>query len=33
MTEPKPTDDELKGTEQPFVQHLFELRDRLLKAI
>ena len=33
MTEPTSTDDELKGTEQPFVQHLFELRDRLLKAI
>jgi sec-independent protein translocase protein TatC len=26
-------DDELAGTEQPFVQHLFELRDRLLRAI
>jgi len=25
--------DELAGTEQPFVQHLVELRDRLLKAI
>lgn len=25
-----PTDDELAGTEQPFVQHLIELRDRLL---
>lgn len=25
--------DELAGTEQPFVQHLMELRDRLLKAI
>lgn len=34
MSEPqndKP--DELAGTEQPFVQHLMELRDRLLKAI
>ena len=27
------TDDELTGTEQPFVQHLIELRDRLVKAI
>lgn len=26
-------DDELAGSEQPFVQHLFELRDRLLHAI
>ena len=26
-------DDELAGSEQPFVQHLFELRDRLLRAI
>lgn len=25
--------DELAGSEQPFVQHLMELRDRLLKAI
>jgi len=25
--------DELAGTEQPFVQHLVELRDRLLKAL
>ena len=25
--------DELAGTEQPFVQHLMELRDRLLKSI
>ncbi len=25
--------DELAGTEQPFVQHLMELRDRLIKAI
>ena len=24
--------DELAGTEQPFVQHLMELRDRLVKA-
>ena len=37
MTDPSnPKDskeDELAGTEQPFVQHLFELRDRLLKAL
>ena len=25
--------DELAGTEQPFVQHLVELRDRLVKAV
>ena len=25
-------EDELAGTEQPFVQHLVELRDRLIKA-
>ena len=29
-TEPE---DELAGTEQPFVAHLVELRDRLIKAI
>ena len=28
-----PPDDELAGTEQPFVQHLVELRDRLLYSI
>ena len=34
MPDSKPTpDDELAGTEQPFVQHLIELRDRLVKAI
>lgn len=27
-----PPDDELAGTEQPFVQHLVELRDRLMKS-
>ena len=27
-----PSQDELAGTEQPFVQHLIELRDRLVKA-
>ena len=32
MTEPSKKDDELAGTEQPFVQHLIELRDRLLYA-
>ena len=26
-------EDELAGTEQPFVAHLVELRDRLIKAI
>ena len=30
---PHPQDDELAGTEQPFVQHLMELRDRLVKAL
>lgn len=33
MTEPNKPDDELAGTEQPFVQHLMELRDRLIKAL
>jgi sec-independent protein translocase protein TatC len=33
MTDPVNKDDELAGTEQPFVQHLFELRDRLLRAL
>ncbi len=28
-----PERDELEGTEQPFVSHLIELRDRLLRAI
>jgi sec-independent protein translocase protein TatC len=28
----KPGEDELAGTEQPFVSHLIELRDRLVKA-
>ena len=32
MTDPSKKDDELAGTEQPFVQHLVELRDRLVKA-
>ena len=30
---PKSPEDELAGTEQPFVQHLMELRDRLVKAV
>jgi sec-independent protein translocase protein TatC len=34
MSDPKlPHEDELAGTEQPFVTHLIELRDRLLRAI
>lgn len=33
MSETPEKEDELAGTEQPFVQHLMELRDRLLKAI
>ena len=34
MSSPKPDpDDELVGTEQPFVAHLMELRDRLIKSI
>ncbi|MBX3586248.1 MAG: twin-arginine translocase subunit TatC [Ramlibacter sp.] len=33
MSDPQTPDDELAGTEQPFVQHLFELRDRLLYCI
>lgn len=31
-SEDKTPPDELAGTEQPFVQHLVELRDRLIKA-
>ncbi len=30
MSDPQKKEDELAGTEQPFVQHLKELRDRLL---
>jgi sec-independent protein translocase protein TatC len=30
MSDPQNKEDELAGTEQPFVQHLMELRDRLL---
>ena len=36
MSDPNPPGDkpdELAGTEQPFVQHLMELRDRLIKAV
>ena len=33
MADDSPKDDELAGTEQPFVQHLMELRDRLVKAM
>lgn len=33
MTDPVKKEDELAGTEQPFVQHLFELRDRLLRSL
>lgn len=33
MADPQNQDDELAGTEQPFVQHLIELRDRLLKSV
>lgn len=33
MSDKKNPDDELAGTEQPFVQHLMELRDRLVKAM
>ncbi|MDO9088911.1 MAG: twin-arginine translocase subunit TatC [Burkholderiaceae bacterium] len=32
MTEPDKKEDELAGTEQPFVQHLVELRDRLIRS-
>lgn len=32
MSTPPEKEDELAGTEQPFVQHLVELRDRLIKA-
>lgn len=34
MSSPPPSpQDELSGTEQPFVSHLVELRDRLLRAV
>jgi sec-independent protein translocase protein TatC len=32
-TSPNDQEDELAGTEQPFVAHLVELRDRLIKAV
>lgn len=32
MSHPSPPPDELAGTEQPFVSHLIELRDRIIKA-
>ncbi len=32
MSTENPKEDELAGTEQPFVQHLIELRDRLIRA-
>jgi len=33
MAFPDPAPDELAGTEQPFVTHLIELRDRLIRAV
>jgi sec-independent protein translocase protein TatC len=33
MSDSPKTNDELAGTEQPFVAHLMELRDRLVKAV
>lgn len=33
MSDEKKSPDELAGTEQPFVQHLVELRDRLLYSV
>ena len=33
MTVPPDKEDELAGTEQPFVSHLVELRDRLLRVV
>ncbi len=33
MTAPTDPPDELAGTEQPFVSHLIELRDRLIRAL
>jgi len=33
MADDQSKDDELAGTEQPFVQHLMELRDRLVKSM
>lgn len=33
MSTPPSSPDELEGSEQPFVSHLIELRDRLIKAL
>lgn len=33
MSDPVKQEDELAGTEQPFIQHLIELRDRLLRSV
>ena len=33
MSDPNKSTDELAGTEQPFVQHLVELRDRLMYSL
>jgi len=33
MSSKSPQEDELAGTEQPFVSHLIELRDRLIRAV
>ena len=33
MADTPNSEDELAGTEQPFVEHLMELRDRLIKAV
>ena len=33
MSTPESPRDELEGTEQPFVSHLIELRDRLIRAL
>ena len=33
MSDPNPSQDELNGSEQPFVSHLIELRDRLIRAV
>ena len=33
MAQTPNSEDELAGTEQPFVEHLMELRDRLIKAV
>ena len=33
MSDPEKPRDELEGTEAPFVSHLVELRDRLIRAL